>query len=34
LMIGAPELRRLIGTTTENLTRLLVAAEEVLAWRG
>lgn len=34
LMIGAPELRRLIGATTENLTQLLAAAEKVLAWRG
>ncbi len=34
LMIGDPELRHLIGTTTDNLTRLLAAVEKGLAWKG
>jgi len=34
LMIGDPDLRHLIETTTDNLTQLLAAAETVLAWKG
>ncbi len=34
LMIGDPELRHLIGTTTDNLTQLLTAIEKGLAWKG
>ncbi len=34
LMIGNPDLRRLIGDKTENLTHLLAGVEKGLSWKG